>query len=68
MLSDFKEHGISVVAQVREEKPDQYLKVVASILPKEFELGEETQDVLAALLGRVDGRTRSIIPNAETMQ
>lgn len=72
LYADYKEHGESVVAEVRETKPDVYLKVIASILPREIELGEETQDVLATLLGRVDGRTRTIVPacdvSAETVQ
>lgn len=41
MLADFEEYGAGVIAAVRDEKPDQYLKVVASILPKEIEFGEE---------------------------
>lgn len=36
MHQDFKAYGSAVVAQVREEKPDQYLKVIASILPKQL--------------------------------
>lgn len=69
MLKDFELHGALTVAKVREERPDQYLKVVASILPKEIDLGEETQDILHELLGRIDGRTRSVVPSrAETVQ
>ncbi len=47
---DFEEHGAAVIATVRQEKPDQYLKVVASILPKEvkvtteFELSDDELD------------------------
>ena len=37
---DFQEHGVRVIETVRSEKPDQYLKVVASLLPKQFELPE----------------------------
>ena len=33
---DFEEHGVAVIAKVREEKPDQYLKVVASMVPKDI--------------------------------
>jgi hypothetical protein len=36
--ADFKEHGVDVIATVRADKPDQYLKVVASILPKQAEI------------------------------
>lgn len=35
LQQDFKAHGISVIEKVREDKPDAYLKVIASILPKE---------------------------------
>ncbi len=52
---DFQEHGEKVIRQVREEKPDQYLKVIASILPKELNvntnaLGEMSDDELTATL------------------
>lgn len=70
MQADFAEHGKKVIALVREEKPGQYLKVVASILPKEFSADEPTMNALAELLGRIDGKTRGIAPasHAETMQ
>jgi hypothetical protein len=35
---DFEEYGIAAVKAVREEKPDQYLKVIASLLPKDVNL------------------------------
>ncbi|WAJ28938.1 DUF5681 domain-containing protein [Antarcticirhabdus aurantiaca] len=34
--ADFDEHGAEVIARVRQEKPDAYLKVMASILPKDL--------------------------------
>lgn len=36
MLSDWEQHGVAAIAEVRETKPDAYLKVVASILPKDL--------------------------------
>ena len=36
MYEDFTEHGATVIETVRTEKPDQYLKVVASILPQQL--------------------------------
>lgn len=36
MYIDFTEHGAAVIETVRTEKPDQYLKVVASILPQQL--------------------------------
>ena len=37
---DFKDHGIEAIVKVREEKPDAYMKVIASILPKEIDIGD----------------------------
>jgi len=35
---DFDAHGEQVICEVRVEKPDQYLKVIASLMPKEMSL------------------------------
>lgn len=55
---DWKANGSAAIARVREEKPDQYLKVVASILPKELNvntnpLGDISDDELAEFLDAV---------------
>lgn len=36
MYADWQENGKAAIVQVRTEKPDAYLKVVASILPKDL--------------------------------
>ncbi|TWI15761.1 hypothetical protein IQ26_07775 [Mesorhizobium tianshanense] len=36
--ADFRAHGAGVIAEVRTEKPDQYLKIVLSVLPKDLHL------------------------------
>ena len=36
LLNDWEENGVEAIAKVRAEKPDAYLKVIASILPKEL--------------------------------
>ncbi|RWA66128.1 MAG: hypothetical protein EOQ28_28645 [Mesorhizobium sp.] len=36
LRADFRAHGAGVIAAVRAEKPDQYLKVVLTMLPKDF--------------------------------
>ncbi|MFG1179008.1 hypothetical protein [Xanthobacter versatilis] len=41
LYADFAEHGADVIARVREEKPDQYLRVVACLLPKEVKVSTE---------------------------
>ena len=52
MLEDFEQHGILAVQTVRSEKPDQYLKVIASILPKEI-TGEDGAAIPLAIEWRV---------------
>jgi hypothetical protein len=52
---DFIQHGPAVIETVRLEKPGQYLKVIASILPKQLEIKEGafdgvSDDDLAALI------------------
>ena len=58
---DFDKHGIAAVERVRDEKPDQYLKVIASLLPKEIDVGEnfasalkESRDAAVAAALRAD--------------
>ena len=58
MLADWKEHGAAVISAVRVDKPDQYLKVVAAVLPKELnvkvsELDDLTDDQLARQLAAI---------------
>lgn len=47
MLADWQEHGTAVIEAVRADKPDQYLKVVASILPKELNVKVSELDELS---------------------
>lgn len=66
LQADFEEHGKEVIETVRAEKPDVYLKVVASILPQQVEVRvdpiEEMSDAdldryikqLAAAVARYD--------------
>ncbi|WP_042777811.1 hypothetical protein [Sinorhizobium fredii] len=46
MHADFEEHGTEVIARVRADKPDQYLKVIASILPKDLNVNINNMDDL----------------------
>lgn len=46
MLEDFNLHGAATIQTVREERPDQYLRVIASILPKELEIKRASLDGL----------------------
>lgn len=61
LRDDFETNGPAVIQAVRSEKPDQYLKVIASILPKEIELTadvvvmtKEQRDAAVAAAARAD--------------
>lgn len=41
---DFQRHGIETIGRVRTERPHEYLKVVASLLPKQLEIKESDFD------------------------
>ena len=62
LLTDFAENGVKAITDMRDKNPGDYVKVVASILPKEIDAGERTIGVLEELLARIDGRTRAIVP------
>jgi hypothetical protein len=55
LYADRVENGAAAIKKVRETRPDVYLKVVASILPKQLEIERDpfdglTDDQLAALI------------------
>lgn len=55
LYADWQSHGIETLARVREEKPADYVKVVASLLPKEVKidnapLSEMSDDELSRLI------------------
>ncbi len=58
MLADWEANGVETIARVREDKPDQYLRVVASVLPKELnvrvnDFDDLTDDELARQLAAI---------------
>lgn len=53
LAEDFEKHGAETIKKVREEKPAEYVKVVASLMPKELNVRtnaveELSDDELAA--------------------
>ena len=50
---DFQEHGMAAVVAVRTEKPDAYLKVIASLLPKELKITNESDLTDEQLIERI---------------
>jgi hypothetical protein len=47
LFADWKEHGAVVISRVREERPAEYLRVVAGTLPKELHIKSESIDDLS---------------------
>ena len=41
LTADFEQHGETVISQVRADKPEQYLKIVADLVPKDVNLGQD---------------------------
>ncbi len=44
---DFRAHGAGVIAAVRADKPDQYLKIVQSVLPKDLHVSLDHLETLS---------------------
>lgn len=64
LQEDFEAHGVKAIVEVRETKPDAYLKVIASLMPKEMNLNvnrlEELSD--ADLIARMKELHEAIGP------
>lgn len=68
--NDFEEHGVAAIEIVRAEKPDQYLKVIASLLPKEMNLNVNdaesmTDDELIARIRELDAAIHPFLTGRE---
>ena len=50
MLLDWQTHGAAAIAEVRENDPSTYLRVAASLIPKELKLGKTEQNELDKIL------------------
>jgi hypothetical protein len=66
LYADWQDHGVATLARVREEKPDQYLKVVASILPKDLNVNinhmdDLTDDQLVQRIRSLDSAIRPFL-------
>ncbi len=42
ITADFEAHGETVIEKVRTEKPENYLKIVADLVPKDMNIGQDT--------------------------
>jgi len=64
LYADWQKHGVKTLERVRDEKPDQYLKVVASILPKDLNVNINQMDDLTddQLIQRIRSLDAAIRP------
>jgi len=64
MLADWEANGPAAIVKVRTEKPDAYLKVVASILPKDLNVNFNPADTMTdeQLIERIRSLDAAIRP------
>ncbi len=66
LQDDFLQHGPDVIKQVRIDKPEQYLKVIAAVIPKEFHIKDQTfEGVSDAEFARFVDALRSVLGPSE---
>ena len=61
---DFQSNGVAAIQQVRSERPHEYLKVIAGILPKELKVTTEsdlTDEQLIERIQRLDAVIRPFL-------
>lgn len=52
---DFEKHGIEAIQKVRKENPVQYVKVVADLVPKDFNLKHDGSEAFARIWEAMGG-------------
>lgn len=68
LYQDWQAHGPTTIEKVRATKPDQYLKVIASILPKDLNVNINQMDDLTdeQLIQRIRSLDAAIRPFLDT--
>jgi hypothetical protein len=59
--ADFDEHGVAVIERVRNLAPVDYLKIVASMMPKEVKISRPLEDVPDDELDRMIAHVRAAV-------
>lgn len=60
LADDFEANGKAAIKECREQKPDRYLAVIASLLPKEIELKRQFDDLTDEQLAAAVAAARSL--------
>lgn len=69
LAADFEQHGEEAIKIARIERPVEYLKVIASLCPKEFEivdsrLAELSDEELDVFIAKLRGQLRPVATDA----
>ncbi len=64
LAADFEAHGREAIEKCRESKPDVYMKVCASLLPKEIDLKNPLDEVDDVTLAAVLAAVRAVLTGA----
>ena len=62
LAADFAEHGTAAISTVRDKHPDQYLKVIAAVVPKEVHHRVEDYDDLSE--AEIETRLTALLASA----
>jgi hypothetical protein len=49
LAADFEKHGVGVIVRLREEDPRAYIKCVADLVPREFDIKHDAGDAFLQL-------------------
>jgi hypothetical protein len=67
--TDFNQFGPQAIAQVREKKPEVYMRVVADLLPKEAKINVEASEAFVQLWRRIsDGLGEELADSLDAEQ
>src|SRR5665213_384219 len=66
LADDFALHGAAVIASCRESKPADYLRIVASLMPKEVEIARPLDDLTDDQLAAAIAVVRAMIASGDS--
>ena len=66
MANDFEEFGEAAIIQMREERPSDYIRAIASLMPKELEITRPLDDVSDEELNAAITAVRAVIAAQNT--
>jgi hypothetical protein len=65
LMSDFQKHGRDTLVKAREANPVAYVRIVADLMPREFDLGDKTSVGLHSLYLAMKAGTLQLLPYAK---